>query len=110
MSKLRGHSRSVVYDETFYKKVEQTTKNNSVSIEEKGYTAQLTSLGKICRFVEHFDNISLDKQEIMPVGPFINPKETKSFMNGYNSAQDYINAGLTEQNYHEIVKNYEEKY
>lgn len=110
MSTLKGNSRIIAYDETFERKVAQKTKNNSTNIEEKGYTAQLLSLGKICRFVEYFDNISLEEQQITSVGPFEDPKETKSFKNGYKSAQEFINAGLTERNYREFVKNYEQKY
>lgn len=78
--------------------------------EEKGFTSQLTQLGKLCCFVEHFDMIGLDEQNIISVGPFEFPRNTKSFERGYILAKGLIKAGFTEQNYYDFVKYYEDTF
>lgn len=78
--------------------------------EEKGFTSQLTQLGKLCCYVEHFDMIGLNDQNISSVGPFEDPRKTQSFKNGYDLAGKLIKAGFTEQNYHDFAKCYEDTF
>lgn len=77
---------------------------------EKGYTQQLLELGKLCCFVEAFDNIALNEQQISPVGPFENPVECESFKNGYQRGITLVDNGFSEQNYRDFVSHYEQKY
>lgn len=78
--------------------------------DEKGYTSQLTQLGKLCCFVEKFDMISLEEQNIGSVGPFEDPRITKSFKNGYTMAESLVKAGFNEASYRAFVKCYEDTF
>lgn len=77
---------------------------------EKKCTSELIELGKICRFVEHFDKISLAEQNIPQVGPFEDPTIMPSFKQGYTMAESFINAGFSYENYLSFVENYENKF
>ena len=99
-------------DSEKYKEAERERKRISATIQwnEKGYTQQLVELGKLCCFVEFFDKIPLEEQQIEQVGPFENPRECESFKKGYETGKIFVNNGFTEENYHVFVNNYENKY
>lgn len=94
-------------------KDEQDARNReyaTIRWEEQGKKSQLTELGKICYFIETFDNIPLSEQKIEAVGPFEDPRESKSFQQGYKTAEAFVKNGFTKENYHSFVENYEKKY
>lgn len=78
--------------------------------EEKGYKQQLTELGKLSCFIEHFDMIMLEEQQLPKVGPFEDPRERTSFKYGYEMGKVLVKQGFSEENYHTFLQNYEAKY
>ena len=81
-----------------------------VTVEEKGYKAQLTDLGKLSCFIERFDMIKLEDQNLPQVGPFEDPRERTSFKYGYEMGKVLVDNGFSEENYHAFSENYEAKY
>ena len=78
--------------------------------EEQGYTGQLTELGKLSYFTEHFDMINLKEQNIPQIGPFENPRERKSFKYGYEMGKMLVSRGFSEEHYRKLLLDYETKY
>lgn len=78
--------------------------------EEQKHSKQLLALGKLCAYKEAFDEISLEKQNIPPVGPFEDPRESKSFQIGYASAQAFIKNNLPKESYHDFERNYKKEF
>ena len=78
--------------------------------EEKGYTGQLTELGRISYFIEYFDMIKLEEQNLPQVGPFENPSEKASFKYGYEMGKILVKSGFSEENYHKLLQDFEIKY
>jgi len=81
-----------------------------VTQEEKGYKQQLTDLGKLSSFIECFDMIPLEEQQLPEVGPFEDPRERTSFKYGYEMGKILVKQGFSEENYHAFLQNYETKY
>lgn len=90
---------------------ERKAKRSILVQEEKGKTGQLLELGKLCYFVEAFDNIPLVDQNIQSIGLIENPVDTKSFSQGYTiDGPRLVKQGFTEEHYHRFLETYENKY
>lgn len=78
--------------------------------EEKYKSRQLTLLGRLCGYVEAFDGIRLEDQNIPEVEEIENPSQTKSFKEGYVQAIRLANAGLPKEKYYEQLEEYENEF
>lgn len=110
MPRLNSSSRIVAYDETFENKVKQSSKNNALRLEEKGYSGELNTRGKKAYFEEYFDGIKLKDQIIPIVGSFENPKETESFIIGYQRGQFLVEHGFNYNDYQAFLEDFAQKY
>lgn len=105
---VRNTISDYIYSQQFRDAEEQRNRENAIRYNtEKGKTSQLIELGKLCGFIEFFDKIPLNEQEILPIEQIDNPRETESFKRGYTFAQTLIKNGFTEENYHSFERNYE---
>lgn len=77
---------------------------------EQGQSRQLIELGKLASFIEHFDMIKVDAQNLPPVEKIEEPKKQESFIKGYKFGKVLISKGFTEENYHNFCQEYERKY
>lgn len=80
-------------------------RGQTVPYEEKGYSGELSTLGKITCLIEHFDNISLTDEDLRSIVPLENIREKESFKSGYRLGIVLINQGFTEENYHKFIEN-----
>lgn len=111
----REHYSQIVSDQLASKKYQEAAmaKLKEFKIreaEEQKYSKQLLALGKLCAYREAFDGISLENQNISPVGPFEDPRKSESFQIGYDAAQPFIKIGLSEESYHDFENNYENEF
>lgn len=90
--------------------IERKTARAILIEKEKHCTEQLLELGKLCAYIEGFDNISISEQKIPQVGPFENPIECESFQKGYAHGKMLVKNGLPIESYHQHSINYENKY
>lgn len=95
-----------------YRECKETQRKTRALLEqeEQGYTKQLTDLGKLSYFIEHFDMIRLEDQNLSPVGPFEDPRERTSFKYGHEMAKTLVANGFSENNYLKFLQDYELKY
>lgn len=110
MSKLQGSSRIVAYEETFQRKVEQTTRNKTLTHEEKGYSGELNLRGKKAYFESYFNGTELQDQVIPEVGPFADPRTTGSFILGYQRGKMLVEQGFNYKQYQVFLDEFNQKY
>ena len=77
---------------------------------EQGQSGQLIELGKLASFIEHFDMIKVNEQNLPPVEKIEEPKKQASFIKGYEFGKVLISKGFTEENYHNFCQEFERKY
>lgn len=80
-------------------------KEKRLIIEEKGYSGELSTLGKITYFTEYFYGIQLTEQDIKKVVPLDNPKDNPSFKEGYQRAMFLVKQGFTKDDYKKYLEN-----
>lgn len=71
---------------------------------EKGFSGELSTLGKITCLTEHFDNITLTDEDLKSIVPLENIREKESFKSGYILGKALISKGFTEENYHKFLE------
>ena len=77
---------------------------------EKIYAKELHLAGRKAAFEENFYGISLEEQNIKPIGPIEDPREVKSFKEGYEQGKFLLNNGYTEEMYlTKFLPEFEEK-
>lgn len=110
--KKMATKRAILIDQQKFRDAEEkrTKERFIITQEEKGYSRQLIDSGKLSSFIEAFDFIKLEEQELEQIGPFENPRESKSFKDGYEMGKMLVSKGFSEENYHKFLQEYENKY
>lgn len=65
---------------------------NRTPANERTYSKRLMEMGRKSYFEEYFNGIKVENQVFAKVGPFEDPKETKSFKMGYKRGSELITA------------------
>lgn len=81
-------------------KNKESSRGQTVPIEEKGYSGELSTLGKLSYFSEYFDKVFIENSNIKRIVPIENPRESKSFKEGYQRAKALVERGFTQEHYH----------
>lgn len=77
---------------------------------EETYAKELHLAGRKAAFEENFYGISLEEQNIKPIGPIEDPTKAKLFNEGYKQGIFLLNNGYTEEMYlTKFLPEYEEK-
>ena len=85
-------------------KIEKASKS-PIPLNERLHGRQLNMAGRKAYFEEYFTGIKLENQEIMPIGPFTDPRTTNSFKIGYQSGKLLIKRGIIPEEYQNIANN-----
>lgn len=80
-------------------------KERRLIVEEKGYSGELSTIGKIVYFTEHFYGMQITEEDIKKVIPLDNPKDNKSFKEGYQRAIILVKQGFTKEDYKKYLEN-----
>ena len=72
---------------------------------ERIHGRKLNEAGRNAYFEEYFNGVKLENQIIEPIGPFDDPRTTKSFQIGYERGPLLINMGLIPEKYQTIQNN-----
>ena len=80
-------------------------KESEIPAAERLFGQKLNEAGKNAFFEEYFNGIKLENQEIASIGPFADPRTTKSFKTGYQRGPVLVNAGLVPEKYQNIEDN-----
>lgn len=83
----------------------QGTKAYHLIVEEKGYSAYLSTIGKIACFAEVFYGIKLNDNDIKEIIPIEEPTKTQSFQDGYDRGKALVDNGFSKEHYLEFYKN-----
>jgi len=78
---------------------EKIVRGQTVPKEEKGYSGELSTLGKLSYFTEYFNKISIEEDDIKRIVPIDKPLESKSFKEGYQRGKVLVAQGFTKENY-----------
>ena len=78
-------------------------RGQAVPREEKGYSGKLSTIGKLTYFTEYFEGITIEDKDIQSIIPIENPRESKSFKEGYKRGMTLVEQGFTKENYHNFL-------
>jgi len=94
---------------SYNNKLKPNTKAHRLIVEEKGYSGELSTLGKIDIFEQHFYNKKLNDSIINRVAKIDNPRKSKSFKEGQIKAISLIKQGFGLEEYAIFLKNINKK-
>ena len=98
------HLNQVEQDKRFDEQIRKVSERQ-ISPAETTYGRKLNEAGRNAYFEEYFNGVKLENQIIEPIGPFADPKTTKSFQTGYERGPILINMGLIPEKYQTIENN-----
>lgn len=78
---------------------------SQIPASERMFGKELNNAGRKAYFDEYFNGVKVENQEISPIGPFVDPRTTVSFKNGYQRGDFLVKSGIIPEEYQNIANN-----